>query len=71
MTGVRVGSSPEARDKGRLQVPEWIGTILFFVAIGLTAAKLNRDFAEKGLLGYVVLLIMIIIYAAAIGFAYV
>ena len=52
-------------------MPEWIGTILFFAAIALTAAKLNRDFGEKGLLGYVMLMIMIIIYAAAIGFAYV
>ena len=52
-------------------MPEWIGTILFFAAIGLTAAKLNGDFGERGLLGYVMLLIMIVIYAAAIGFAYV
>jgi hypothetical protein len=52
-------------------VPEWIGTVLFFAAIGLTAAKLNGDFGEKGLLGYGMLLVMIIIYAAAIGFAYV
>lgn len=52
-------------------MPEWIGTVLFFAAIGLTAAKLNRDFGEKGLLGYLMLMIMIMIYAAAIGFAYV
>lgn len=52
-------------------MPEWIGTVLFFAAIVLTAAKLNKDFAEKGLLGYAMLMIMIMIYAAAIGFAYV
>lgn len=52
-------------------MPEWIGTILFFAAIGLTAAKLNEDFAENGLLGYVMLLVMIAIYAAAVGSAYV
>ena len=52
-------------------MPEWIGTMLFFAAIGLTAAKLNQDFGERGLLGYVLLIIMIIIYAAAIGSAYV
>lgn len=52
-------------------MPEWIGTILFFVAIGLTAAKLNEDFGEKGALGYTMLLVMIVIYAAAVGSAYV
>lgn len=57
--------------RGGFKVPEWIGTILFFAAVGLTAAKLNKDFAEKGLLGYAMLLIMIIIYAAAVGLAYV
>jgi hypothetical protein len=52
-------------------MPEWIGTIIFFVAIGLTAAKLNEDFAENGILGYVMLLMMIVVYSAAIGSAYV
>lgn len=52
-------------------MPEWIGTILFFVAIGLTAAKLNEDFGRRGMLGYAMLMMMIIIYAAAVGFAYV
>jgi hypothetical protein len=52
-------------------MPEWIGTIVFLVAIGLTAAKLNEDFAENGILGYVVLLVMIVVYAGAVGSAYV
>ncbi len=52
-------------------MPEWIGTMLFFVAIGLTAAKLNDDFAENGILGYAMLMVMIAIYAAAVGSAYV
>ncbi len=52
-------------------MPEWIGTLLFFVAIGLTAAKLNKDFGENGLLGYAMLMVMIIIYAAAVGVAFV
>lgn len=52
-------------------MPEWIGTVLFFAAIGLTAAKLNEDFRENGVLGYVMLLIMIIVYAGAVGSAYV
>lgn len=52
-------------------MPEWIGTILFFVAVGLTATKLNEDFGENGLAGYGMLLVMILIYAAAVGAAYV
>jgi len=52
-------------------MPEWIGTLMFFVAIALTAAKLNNDFGEKGLLGYGVLMVMILIYAAAVGSAFV
>lgn len=55
----------------RVAVPEWIGTLLFFVVIGLTAAKLNEDFGEKGKLGYLMLLMMIAVYAAAIGVAYI
>lgn len=52
-------------------MPEWIGTMLFFVAIGLTAAKLNDDFGQRGMLGYGMLMMMIAIYAAAVGSAYV
>lgn len=51
-------------------MPEWIGTILFLAAVGLTATKLNDDFAEKGVLGYLMLLVMIVIYAAAVATAY-
>lgn len=52
-------------------MPEWIGTVMFFVAIALTAAKLNNDFRERGLLGYGVLIVMILIYAGAVGSAYI
>lgn len=52
-------------------MPEWIGTIFFFLAIGLTAAKVSRDIGRYGLLGYAVLLAMTFIYAAAVGAAYV
>lgn len=52
-------------------MPEWIGTMLFFVAIGLTAAKINEDFGQRGELGYVMLMMMIALYAAAVGSAYV
>lgn len=52
-------------------MPEIIGTILFFAAILLTANKLNEDFGENGILGYAMLVVMIAIYAAAVGSAYV
>jgi hypothetical protein len=58
-------------ERGGLAMPEWIGTAVFFVAIGLTAAKLNDDFGEKGLRGYAVLMMMITIYAAAVGSAFI
>ena len=51
-------------------MPEWIGTILFFLAVVLTAAKFNRDFGDRGIVGYAMLIMMIAIYAAAVGTAY-
>lgn len=51
-------------------MPEWIGTILFLTAIGLTGAKLSDDFGRRGELGYLMLILMIAVYSAAIGFAY-
>lgn len=52
-------------------MPEWIGSVLFLAAIALTAAKVSDDFGDRGELGYVVLILMIAIYAAAVGAAYV
>lgn len=52
-------------------MPEWIGTILFFTAVGLTATKINEDFGERGELGYVMLILMIAMLAAAVGAAYI
>lgn len=52
-------------------MPEWIGTILFFAAIGLTATKLNEDFGQRGEIGYAMLIVMIAVFAAAVGAAYV
>jgi len=57
--------------EARRQMPEWIGTLLFFAAVVLTAAKLNKDFAENGILGYCMLVMLIAAYAGAVGFAYV
>ncbi|MFP3880781.1 MAG: hypothetical protein ACLFRT_02335 [Actinomycetota bacterium] len=51
-------------------LPEGFGTVLFFLAIVFTAAKVNRDFGDNGIAGYAMLLLMITIYAAAIGSAY-
>ena len=51
-------------------MPEVIGTILFLAAIALTAAKLNEDFGQRGEVGYAVLLLLIAIFAAAVGTAY-
>jgi len=52
-------------------MPEWIGTVAFLAAVGLTAAKLSEDFGNRGLLGYGLLLVLIAIYAAAVGAAFV
>lgn len=51
-------------------MPEWIGSILFLAAIGLSAVKLSEDFGKKGELGYLMLFALIAVYAAAIGMAY-
>ncbi len=52
-------------------MPEWIGTILFFAAVVLTASKINEDFGKRGELGYLMLVVLIAVYAAAVGIAYV
>lgn len=50
--------------------PEWVGTLIFLTAVGLTGAKINKDFGDRGLLGYIMLLVMIAIYSGAVGVAY-
>ena len=52
-------------------MPEWIGTLLFFAAVVLTAVKINEDFGKRGEFGYLMLFVMIAVYAAAVGLAYV
>lgn len=52
-------------------MPEWIGTVLFFAAIALSAVKINDDFGKRGEAGYLMLIAMIALYAAAVGAAYV
>jgi hypothetical protein len=51
-------------------MPEWVGTVLFLVAVGLSGDKLVRDFGDKGLLGYGMLMLMIAIYSSAVGAAF-
>jgi hypothetical protein len=51
-------------------MPDWVGTVLFLVALGLTGAKVAEDFGEKGLLGYAMLLVTLTIYAAAVSIAF-
>lgn len=52
-------------------LPEWIGTLLFLLAVGLSGTKVNEDFGDRAVLGYATLLLMIVIYAAAVGSAFV
>ena len=51
-------------------MPEWIGSALFLVAVGLTGSKLSDDFGKRGMRGYAMLMLMLGIYAGAIGIAY-
>lgn len=52
-------------------MPEWIGTSIFFLAVWFTAAKINKDIGQHGALGYLVLVMVTVVYAAAVGVAYV
>lgn len=51
-------------------MPEWVGTVLFLAAVGLSGDKLVRDFGDQGLAGYGMLMVMIAIYSSALGFAF-
>jgi len=51
-------------------MPEWIGSVLFLSAVGLTGVKLAGDFQERGLRGYAVLLVLTVLYGSAVGVAY-
>jgi hypothetical protein len=51
-------------------VPEWIGTVVFLGALGLSGAKIAGDFGKRGLRGYALLLMMLVIYAAAVAVAF-
>ena len=51
-------------------MPEWIGTIVFLVAVGLTGAKIAEDFGNRGLRGYAVLMVVLLVYASAVAVAF-
>lgn len=51
-------------------MPEWIGSALFLAAVGLTGSKLSEDFGERGMRGYAMLMLMLGIYAGAVGVAF-
>ena len=51
-------------------MPEWIGSVLFLSAVGLSGAKIAVDFGNRGIRGYTMLLLLILVYAAAIAVGY-
>ncbi len=51
-------------------MPEWIGSVLFLGALGLSGSKIADDFGHRGLRGYAMLLVVPAIYAAAIALAF-
>jgi hypothetical protein len=48
-------------------MPEWIGTIIFLIAVGLTGAKIAEDFGNAGLRGYATLMVVLMVYASAVA----
>jgi len=56
--------------KGWCWVPEWIGTALFLSAVGLSGTKIAVDFGNRGIRGYAMLLLLILVFASAIAVAY-
>ena len=53
-----------------IRMPEWVGTIVFVVAVGLTGAKIAEDFGNRGLRGYAMLMVVLLVYASAVAFAF-
>lgn len=51
-------------------MPEWIGTIVFLVAVGLTGGKIAEDFGNRGLRGYAMLMVTLMVYASAVAYAF-
>jgi len=51
-------------------MPEWIGSMMFLTAVGLSGSKISDDFGNRGLRGYAMLVIVLAIYAAAVSVAF-
>jgi hypothetical protein len=51
-------------------MPEWIGVLLFLGAAVLSGAKIAHDFGDRGLRGYAMLMVMLSLYAGAVGLAF-
>lgn len=51
-------------------MPDWVGSVMFLTALGLTGAKIAEDFGDRGLRGYAMLIVTIGIYAAAVAIAF-
>lgn len=51
-------------------LPDWIGSVLFLLATGLSGTLIAEKVGRRGELGYLLLCLLILIYAAAISVAY-
>jgi hypothetical protein len=51
-------------------MPDVIGTLVFLLAVGLSGSKIADDFGVRGLRGYAMLLLLIVVYAAAVALTF-
>ena len=51
-------------------MPEWIGSILFLSAVGLSGSKISDDFGNRGLRAYGMLMLVLGVYAYAVVAAF-
>ena len=52
-------------------MPEWIGSILFLSALGLSGSKISEDFGNRGLRAWAMLMLVLSVYAYAVVVAFV
>jgi len=51
-------------------MPEWIGSMMFLAAVGLSGSKISDDFGNRGLRGYAMLMLVLCVYAAGVSVAF-
>jgi hypothetical protein len=51
-------------------MPEWIGSILFLSALGLSGSKISEDFGDRGLRAWAMLMLVLAVYASAVVVAF-